>query len=73
MTETIATKLADVARVLADANPADKAEIFHQLGLKLTYYPGRRVVEAEIDSAPCGFSRVSEVRLHQKANTPRPY
>jgi site-specific DNA recombinase len=59
MTETeiksIVEKLADIARVLADADPADKAEIFRQLGLKLTYHPGRRVVEAEIDSAPCGF------------------
>jgi hypothetical protein len=52
---SIATKVADIARVLADADPADKAEIFRQLGLKLTYHPGRRVVEAEIDSAPCGF------------------
>jgi site-specific DNA recombinase len=59
MTETeiksIVEKLADIARVLADADPDDKAEIFRQLGLKLTYHPGRRIVEAEIDSAPCGF------------------
>jgi hypothetical protein len=53
--KSIATKLADIARVLAGADPADKAEVFRQLGLRPTYHPGRRVVEAEIDSAPCGL------------------
>ena len=38
--KSIVEKLADIARVLADADPADKAEIFRQLGLKLTYHPG---------------------------------
>ncbi|HEX6526025.1 MAG TPA: hypothetical protein VF070_39335 [Streptosporangiaceae bacterium] len=46
--KVIVDKLADIARVLADAEPDDKAEIFRQLGLKLTYQPGRQVVEAEI-------------------------
>jgi hypothetical protein len=36
--------------VLADAD--DKSEIFRQLGLKLNYYPGRRIVEAKIEPAP---------------------
>ncbi|HWG02385.1 MAG TPA: hypothetical protein VG164_11160, partial [Trebonia sp.] len=51
----VVEELADIARVLSDADANDKAEIFRQLGLKLTYHPGRRIVEAEIDSAPCGF------------------
>ncbi|MGH3170680.1 MAG: hypothetical protein ACRDN0_33010 [Trebonia sp.] len=46
--EVIVGKLADIARVLAEADPADKAEIFRQMGLKLTYQPGRQVVEAEV-------------------------
>jgi site-specific DNA recombinase len=46
--KAIVEKLADIAQVLADADPDDKAEIFRQLGLKLTYQPSRQVVEAEI-------------------------
>jgi len=36
------------------ADPDDKAEIFRQLGLKLTYHPGRRLMEEEIKS-PCSL------------------
>lgn len=38
-----------IARVLARADPNDKSEIFRQLGLRLTYNPGRRLVEAKIE------------------------
>jgi hypothetical protein len=41
----IVDRLADLARVLADADPNDKSEIFRQLGLRLTYHPGRGLVE----------------------------
>jgi hypothetical protein len=49
----IVDKLADIARILADADPDDKAEIFHKLGLTLTYQPGRQVVEAEVRNPDC--------------------
>jgi site-specific DNA recombinase len=52
---TIIDKLADVARVLADADADDKSEIFRRLGLKLTYHPGRRLVKAEIAPDQHGF------------------
>jgi site-specific DNA recombinase len=52
---TIVDKFADIARVLNGADPNDKSEIFRQLGLKLTYHPGRGIVEAQ--PAECGFSR----------------
>jgi hypothetical protein len=48
----IVDRLADVAHVLADADPDDKAEIFRQLGLRLTYKPGERLVRATIEPAP---------------------
>jgi hypothetical protein len=35
---SIVDKLADVARVLGNADPNDKSEIFCQLGLRLTYH-----------------------------------
>jgi site-specific DNA recombinase len=44
----IVAALGDLARVVQDADAADKAEIYTQLGLKLTYQPGRRLVEATI-------------------------
>jgi site-specific DNA recombinase len=68
--KSIATKLAGIARVPADADPADKAELFRQLGLKLTYHPGTRVVEAEIGSAPLWVIRECPRSVcTQKANT----
>jgi hypothetical protein len=39
--------LGDVMRVLKDADPADKAEIYGQLGLMLTYHPNEKRVVAE--------------------------
>jgi len=53
--KAVVDKLADIARVLSQADPNDKSEIFRQLGLKLTYHPGRRIVEAKIELAPHGF------------------
>jgi site-specific DNA recombinase len=46
--KAVVEKFAEVAMLLLDADPDDKAEVFRQLGLKLTYHPGNRLVEAEI-------------------------
>jgi hypothetical protein len=53
--KAIVDKLADVVRVLSEADADDKSAIFRQLGLRLTYQPGRRIVEAKIEPAPRGF------------------
>ena len=53
--KAIVDKLADIARVLHDADPEDKGEIFRQLGLKLTYHPGRRLVQAQVAPVQYGF------------------
>ena len=58
---SVVDKFADIAQVLSRANAEDKAEIFRQLGLRLTYHPGRRLVEAKIEPS-YGFSMVSEDR-----------
>jgi site-specific DNA recombinase len=34
---SVVTALGDILAVLSDADPADKAEIYGQLGLRLTY------------------------------------
>lgn len=36
----IVAALGDLARVVQDSSPADKAEIYTQLGPTLTYQPG---------------------------------
>ncbi|WP_406045720.1 hypothetical protein OG799_15335 [Micromonospora sp. NBC_00898] len=41
--------LDDIAAVLRDADPADKAEVHRQLGLRLTYQPGTQTVRAAVD------------------------
>jgi hypothetical protein len=53
--KSIVDRLADIARVLIDEDPEDKAEVFRQLGLKLTYHPGRKLVEANVQLAQFGF------------------
>jgi hypothetical protein len=51
----IVRSLSDLHAVVRDASPADKAEIYKQLGLRLTYQPGQRVVQAQAAlSAPPG-------------------
>jgi DNA invertase Pin-like site-specific DNA recombinase len=53
--KAIVGKLADITKVLRDAAPDDKSEIYRQLGLKLTYHPGRQLVGAEIAPAQHWF------------------
>jgi Recombinase len=55
--KAIVDRLADLARVLADADPNNKSGIFRQLGLRLTYHPGRGIVEAQVMPAECGVFR----------------
>jgi hypothetical protein len=53
--KAIVGRLADLARVLAGADPNDKSEIFRQPELRLSYRLGRGVVEAQVMPAECGF------------------
>jgi len=51
---TIVNTFADLLEVVRKADPADKAEIYARLGLRLTYQPGTRTVRAEarLDGSP---------------------
>jgi hypothetical protein len=40
----LVTQLGDIIRVLRDADPADRAQVYQQLGLHLTYHPGQQIV-----------------------------
>jgi hypothetical protein len=44
---SLVAALGDAMQVLKDADPADKAEIYSQLGLTLTYHPDEKRVVAE--------------------------
>jgi len=48
----IVTTLTDITQVIHDADPRDKAEIYSQLGLRLTYHPGKAAVLVEARPAP---------------------
>lgn len=58
--------LGNIRTVITDAEPADKAEVYRQLGLRLTYQPGRRTMAAEvrIGGHPWGYGRCPEGDLH---------
>jgi hypothetical protein len=53
--KAIVDRLADLARVLAYVDPNDKSEIFRQLGLRLTYHPGKGNRGSTVMTAECGF------------------
>ncbi len=53
--KAIVDKFADLVGVLQEADADDKSEIFRQLGLRLVYQPGQRIVEAKIMPDPRGF------------------
>jgi hypothetical protein len=48
----IVTTLTDITQVIHDADPRDKAEIYSQLGLRLTCHPGEAAVLVEARPAP---------------------
>ena len=49
-------KLGDIISVLHEADPADRAEVYQQLGLRLTYHPTQQKVhvQAQPDADPYG-------------------
>jgi hypothetical protein len=47
-------QLGDIRTVIADADPNDKARVYQELGLKLTYQPGKRTTRAEVVLDPWG-------------------
>ncbi|TDB89990.1 recombinase family protein [Actinomadura sp. KC216] len=42
----------DLAQLAINANPEDKADLYQQLGLVMTYYPQKHVVEARVIPEP---------------------
>ena len=49
---TLVEAMSGIATILRKADPTDKAEVYWQLGIKLTYKPGLRLIQAE--ASPSG-------------------
>lgn len=45
---TVLTELGDLARVIVQADADDKAKLYRELGLRLTYRPQKQLVEATV-------------------------
>jgi hypothetical protein len=58
----IVTSLSDLHAVVRDASPSDKAEIYKQLGLRLTYQPGQRIVQAQAALSEGRYWAIESVR-----------
>ncbi|HZM80897.1 MAG TPA: recombinase family protein [Candidatus Limnocylindrales bacterium] len=69
----LVTTLSDITKVIHDANPRDKAEIYRQLGLRLTYYPGKAAVLVQSRPEPVCIRFVSEDRHKPIPNRVRRY
>jgi len=50
--ESLITSLGDTRKVLANADPEDKADLYKKLQLRLTYHPGQHTVRAEVKVDP---------------------
>ncbi len=59
---SVVSSLSDLLAVLRAADPADKAEIYAQLGLRLTYHPSDRTVWAEAHISPAQHWQFESVR-----------
>ncbi|MGD0934516.1 MAG: hypothetical protein ABR922_08080, partial [Streptosporangiaceae bacterium] len=52
--EAMISRLSGQAVTLHDADPDDKSEVYQQLGLRLTYQPGKKVVRGAISLEATG-------------------
>ena len=57
---TLITGLGDLRDVVRDAEPAVKAAVYEQLGLKVTYLPGEDKLRADVTISPETFASKSE-------------
>ena len=64
------TSLGDIRDVLADADPQDKADVYQNLGLKLTYYPANSLCGPRLSSTRTswGYGLCPRSELNHKPN-----
>ena len=59
---SVVNALSDALVVLRSADPADKAQIYAGLGLRLIYQPGERLVRTEVHVSPAQHWQFESVR-----------
>jgi hypothetical protein len=59
---SVVNALSDALVVLRSADPADKAQIYAELGLRLVYQPGERLVRTEVHVSPAQHWQFESVR-----------
>lgn len=59
---SVVAALSDALTVLSSADPADKAQIYAGLGLRLTYQPSERLVRTEVRIRPAQHWQFESVR-----------
>jgi site-specific DNA recombinase len=59
---SVVRALADLIEVVRAASPADKAQIYTGLGLRLTYQPSERLVRTEVHIGPAQHWQFESVR-----------
>ncbi len=55
-------KLGDIIGVLREADPADRAEVYRQLGLRLTYHPAEQEVRVQAQPDADSYGEMVRVR-----------
>ena len=67
---SVVNALSDALVVLRNADPADKAQIYAGLGLRLIYQPGERLVRTEVHVSPAQHWQIESARggLHPNPN-----
>jgi site-specific DNA recombinase len=56
---TLVDSLGSLLAALREADPADKAEVYQQLGLRLDYQPDTQIVKAQLQPSPHDMCRRS--------------
>jgi len=70
--QAVIEQCADLAKGLRDAEPADMAGAYRKLGVRLTYHPGRNLVQATASPRPANIGKwlVSEGGLELPPDGP---
>ena len=64
-------QLGDITRALADADPTDRAEVYRQLGLRLTCHPEQQKVRVQAQAVADSYGDKVCVRGSTQTNTQR--
>lgn len=65
---TLIQQLGDITTALAEAEPTDRAEVYRQLGLRLTYHPKQQKVRVQAQPVTDSYGDLVHVRRSIQTN-----